>query len=78
VFAKARAVAALAFAGNEDSFRGATESIYEAAATIGSDDKGELFGLSKVCVGRMTALTKESGQGTFSCAGSRLRIALAR
>jgi hypothetical protein len=47
VFAKARAVAALAFAGNEDSFRGATESIYEAAATIGSDNKGELFGLVK-------------------------------
>lgn len=45
VFAKARAVAALFFAGDKDSLHGATESIYEAAATIESDDKIELFAL---------------------------------
>jgi hypothetical protein len=45
VFSKARAVAALSFAGNDDAFRGATESIYEAAATIRGDDKWELFAL---------------------------------
>jgi len=45
MFAKARAVTALSFAGNEDAFRAATESIYEAAATIRGDDKGELFAL---------------------------------
>jgi hypothetical protein len=43
VFAKARAIVALSFAGNEDPFMGATESIYEAGATIRCDDKGDLF-----------------------------------
>ena len=43
VFAKARAVAALSLAGNENSLQAATEAIYEAAATIRDTDKGELF-----------------------------------
>ena len=37
VFAKARAVAALSCAGDEDTLRAATEAVYEAAAT--TDDK---------------------------------------
>jgi hypothetical protein len=45
MFAKARAAAALGFAGIEDPFRAATEAIYEAAATIISDDKRELLAL---------------------------------
>jgi hypothetical protein len=45
MFAKARAVAAVSFAGNEDAFQGAAESIYEAAATIIGENKGDLFAL---------------------------------
>jgi hypothetical protein len=40
LFGQARAVAALAFAGGEDAFQAATESIYEAVAT--TDNKDEL------------------------------------
>ncbi|MES2793024.1 MAG: hypothetical protein V4719_25655 [Planctomycetota bacterium] len=42
-FGKARAVAALSFAGNENAFEAATEAIYEAAAT--TIDQEELFAL---------------------------------
>jgi hypothetical protein len=43
LFGRARAVAALSFAGNGDAFETATEAIYEAAAT--TDDKEELTAL---------------------------------
>lgn len=42
-FSKARAVAALSFAGSENAFEAATEAIYEAAAT--TDDQEELSAL---------------------------------
>ena len=45
MFAKARAVAAVSCASNENSFDAATEAIYEAAETIRHDDKRELFAL---------------------------------
>jgi hypothetical protein len=43
MFEKARAVAALAFAGIDNAFEAATEAICEAAATV--DDKHELVDL---------------------------------
>lgn len=43
IFAQARAVAAIVYAGNDDSFKAATESIYEATAT--TDDPVELLTL---------------------------------
>jgi hypothetical protein len=42
-FAKARAVAALSFACNEDSYEAATEGIYEAAISVIVEDKSELL-----------------------------------
>lgn len=44
VFAQARAIAALSFAGNPNTFEASTEAIYEAAAAAG-DKKQELLGL---------------------------------
>ena len=44
IFVKARAIAALSFAGNEDTAKEASDAIYEAAAAVG-DDKRELFAL---------------------------------
>lgn len=45
MFVKARAVAALSNAGDEDAYKAAGESIYEAAFTILDDNKEELFAL---------------------------------
>lgn len=45
MFAKARAVTALSNAGEEDAYKAAGESIYEAAFTMQDDNKQELLGL---------------------------------
>jgi hypothetical protein len=45
IFAKARAVTALFYAGDEDGYKAAGESIYEAAFTILDDNKQELLAL---------------------------------
>jgi hypothetical protein len=45
MFAKARAVTALSNAGDEDAYKAAGESIYEAAFTIRDDNKQELLAL---------------------------------
>lgn len=45
MFAKARAVTALSNAGDEDAYKAAGESIYEAAFTILDDNKQELLAL---------------------------------
>jgi hypothetical protein len=45
MFAKARAVTALSNAGNEDAYKAAGESIYEAAFTILDENKQELLAL---------------------------------
>jgi hypothetical protein len=45
MFAKARAVTALSYAGDEDAYKAAAESIYEAAFTILDDNKQELLAM---------------------------------
>ena len=45
IFAKARAVIALSNASNEDAYKAAGQSIYEAAFTIRDDNKQELLAL---------------------------------
>lgn len=51
-FLNARAVAALSFATLPDPFEAASEAVYEAAATIESDDKRELFAVIRNVIRR--------------------------